>query len=108
MILVVGSKTSANSKRLANISQALCGRGELIGSAEDIREDWFTGAGEKLERIGVTAGASTPDFLVEAVIDRLKQISGGRAEVVRQPKPEKKRPAVPAAVSNAAPQAEAR
>ena len=108
IILVVGSQTSANSKRLANISQALCGRGELIGSADDIRADWFTAAGEAIERVGVTAGASTPDFLVEAVIERLKQISGGQAEVVRQPKPEKKRPAVPAAISNAAPSAEVR
>ena len=92
MILVVGSQTSANSKRLAHISQALCGRGELIGSAEDIREEWFKDANVGVERVGVTAGASTPDFLVEAVITRLVGMSGGQAKVIRQPKPARKRP----------------
>jgi len=100
IILVVGSRTSANSNRLAHISQALCGRGELIGTADDIREEWFKGEGDALERVGVTAGASTPDFLVEAVIERLKQISGGGAEVVRQPKPERKRPTTTATVAD--------
>lgn len=99
MILVVGSQTSANSKRLAHISRTLCGRGELIGSADDIRENWFTGANEEIERIGVTAGASTPDFLVDAVIERLAQMSGGQAEIFQQPKPPKKRPAAEIAES---------
>ena len=103
IILVVGSETSANSKRLAHISQALCGRGELIGSADDIREDWFTGPNERLQRVGVTAGASTPDFLVDAVIKRLVEISGGRAEVYQQPKPPKKRPVAPEVGQDTAP-----
>ena len=90
MILVVGSKTSANSKRLALISQSLCGRGELIGSAADIRAEWFRGEGEKIERVGVSAGASTPEFLVQEVIDRLTDLSDGAAEVIHQPVPEKK------------------
>ena len=107
MILVVGSQTSANSKRLAHISRTLCGRGELIGSADDIRDGWFTGTGDSMERVGVTAGASTPDFLVDAVIARLRGISGGRAEVVRQPKPPKKRPAEPTVGSDAAHQTKA-
>jgi 4-hydroxy-3-methylbut-2-enyl diphosphate reductase len=101
MILVVGSETSANSKRLAHISQSLCGRGELIGSAEDILEDWFTENG-KIERVGVTAGASTPDFLVQAVIERLTAISGGTAEVVEQTKPVRKRPVLNGAPGNSA------
>ena len=90
MILVVGSQTSANSKRLALISQSLCGRGELISSAEDIRDDWFDGDGDRIERVGVSAGASTPEFLVQEVIDRLVRISGGRAKVIQQAQPEDK------------------
>lgn len=82
LVLVVGSATSANSKRLAHISETACGRGILIGSAADIREEWFAEAGG-IEYVGVTAGASTPDFLVENVIDRLVEISRGRAEVIR-------------------------
>ncbi len=81
MVLVVGSKTSANSKRLADISNTLCGRGILIDSAADIRDEWFT-QDQAIERVGVSAGASTPEFLVEDVIKRLVEISGGTAEVI--------------------------
>lgn len=82
MILVVGSQTSANSKRLARISDDACGRGELIGSAKDIREEWFAEDSE-IESVGVSAGASTPQFLVDDVIECLVRISGGQAEVIR-------------------------
>ena len=87
MMLVVGSKSSANSNRLAVISDSICGKGLLIGSAGDVQAEWFTDD-NKVEAVGVTAGASTPDFLVEEVIERLVDISGGSAEVIR---PEKKR-----------------
>jgi 4-hydroxy-3-methylbut-2-enyl diphosphate reductase len=55
----------------------------LIDSEADIEEDWFA-ADDSVERIGVTAGASTPQFLVEAVIRKLMAISGGNAEVALQ------------------------
>ncbi|KAA3631674.1 MAG: 4-hydroxy-3-methylbut-2-enyl diphosphate reductase [Calditrichaeota bacterium] len=87
MVLVVGSTTSANSKRLASISNDICGNGKLIGSAVDIKEEWFAES-EKIDSVGISAGASTPDFLVEEVIERLKEISGNEAEVIL---PEKKR-----------------
>lgn len=80
MVLVVGSQTSANSKRLAKISEAICGRGILIGSADEIEEQWFDD--QNIASIGISAGASTPEFLVEAVIERLQKISGGEAEVI--------------------------
>ena len=84
MVLVVGSKTSANSNRLAQISDAICGRGILIGSVDDVQDEWFT---EKIEKVGISAGASTPEFLVEAVINKLVGLSGGEAQVML---PEKK------------------
>jgi 4-hydroxy-3-methylbut-2-enyl diphosphate reductase len=87
LMLVVGSKSSANSTRLAKISNEICGRGYLIGSAADIDENWFTDNPE-IENVGISAGASTPDFLVEDVVKRLVDLSGGTAEVVL---PEKKR-----------------
>lgn len=87
MVLVVGSKSSANSNRLARIANAICGRGKLIGSAADIDEKWFA-EGSGIEQVGVTAGASTPDFLVEDVIVRLVEISGGTAKVI---KPERRK-----------------
>jgi 4-hydroxy-3-methylbut-2-enyl diphosphate reductase len=85
LILVVGSTTSANSKRLALLAQELTGRGYLIGSALDVRKEWFH---ESIENVGISAGASTPDALVEAVIQKLIKYSGGTAELI---KPEKKR-----------------
>ncbi|MFQ6008446.1 MAG: 4-hydroxy-3-methylbut-2-enyl diphosphate reductase [Candidatus Zixiibacteriota bacterium] len=87
MVLVVGSITSANSKRLARISEAICGKGILIGSSADIDENWFD-EDCGVQNVGISAGASTPDFLVEEVIQRLVEISGGTAEVVM---PEKKK-----------------
>ncbi|HPM37685.1 MAG TPA: 4-hydroxy-3-methylbut-2-enyl diphosphate reductase [candidate division Zixibacteria bacterium] len=87
MVLVVGSASSANSNRLARIANAICGRGILIASAADIRDEWFAEETD-IAQVGVTAGASTPDFLVEEVIRRLVEISGGTAEVI---KPERRR-----------------
>jgi 4-hydroxy-3-methylbut-2-enyl diphosphate reductase len=80
MVLVVGSKSSANSRRLASISDAICGRGKLIDSDADIDENWFAET-ENIEQVGISAGASTPDFLVEAVIEKLVQLSDGHAEL---------------------------
>lgn len=85
VMLVVGSETSANSKRLAQISAAACDRAELIDNASDIVPSWFEDTME-MQSIGVTAGASTPDFLVDEVIDRLLELSDGRAEVIRPDK----------------------
>ncbi|MDF1543528.1 MAG: 4-hydroxy-3-methylbut-2-enyl diphosphate reductase [bacterium] len=89
MVLVVGSKTSANSMRLAQIADAICGKGILIGSAADINDDWIA-EGTGVERVGISAGASTPDFLVEDVIESLVEKSGGTAEVI-QPERRRKR-----------------
>lgn len=88
LILVVGSSTSANSNRLAQIADATCGRGYLISSANDIQDDWFKGD-SAVEVVGISAGASTPEFLVEEAITKLVEISGGQATVDR-PEPRKK------------------
>ncbi|HOP07435.1 MAG TPA: 4-hydroxy-3-methylbut-2-enyl diphosphate reductase [candidate division Zixibacteria bacterium] len=80
IILVVGSRSSANSNRLTAISEAACGRGRLINSKDDIDPNWFEAA--DVNNVGVSAGASTPQFLVDAVIERLVEISNGRAEVI--------------------------
>ena len=84
MVLVVGSTTSANSKRLTDIAEALCGEGHLIEDADDIDAAWF--AGRNVGAVGVSAGASTPDNLVEGVIERLYELSGAEAEIVRPKK----------------------
>ncbi|MDC9622732.1 4-hydroxy-3-methylbut-2-enyl diphosphate reductase [Xenorhabdus sp. XENO-7] len=68
VVLVVGSKNSSNSNRLAELSQRVGKPAYLIDSADDIKPEWIKG----VNAIGVTAGASAPDILVQQVIERLK------------------------------------
>ncbi|AKL41014.1 MULTISPECIES: 4-hydroxy-3-methylbut-2-enyl diphosphate reductase [Serratia] len=72
VVLVVGSKNSSNSNRLAELAQRVGKPAYLIDSAADIQESWLSGA----RHIGVTAGASAPDVLVQEVISRLKALGG--------------------------------
>ncbi|SYZ72742.1 4-hydroxy-3-methylbut-2-enyl diphosphate reductase [Candidatus Zixiibacteriota bacterium] len=82
LMLVVGSESSANSKRLAQISRAICGLAYLINTAEDIKPEWFSNPSRKIDVVGLSAGASTPDFLIEGAIERLKAIAESDVEVV--------------------------
>ncbi|MDX7991041.1 4-hydroxy-3-methylbut-2-enyl diphosphate reductase [Xenorhabdus sp. Reich] len=68
VVLVVGSKNSSNSNRLAELAQRVGKPAYLIDSADDIQEEWI----KDMSAIGVTAGASAPDILVQQVIERLK------------------------------------
>ncbi len=65
VILVVGSQTSSNSRRLVEVSRDRGVRAYLIDTAEQIDEDWLAGAGV----VGLTSGASAPEELVEDVVD---------------------------------------
>ncbi len=69
-VLVVGSPNSSNSNRLKEIAQKRGKAAYLIDGAEDIQPDWFT----DVNNIGLTAGASAPEVLVEAVIRRLEEL----------------------------------
>jgi 4-hydroxy-3-methylbut-2-enyl diphosphate reductase len=72
LVVVVGSPNSSNSRRLKEVA---AGRGidaYLIDSAAEIQEVWLVGK----QRIGVTAGASAPEILVQQVVDRLGQLTG--------------------------------
>ncbi|MFI8415115.1 4-hydroxy-3-methylbut-2-enyl diphosphate reductase [Serratia sp. NPDC078593] len=72
VVLVVGSKNSSNSNRLAELAQRVGKPAYLIDSAADIQEQWLKNA----VNVGVTAGASAPDVLVQDVISRLKALGG--------------------------------
>ncbi|HEY0207447.1 4-hydroxy-3-methylbut-2-enyl diphosphate reductase [Acerihabitans sp.] len=76
VVLVVGSKNSSNSNRLAELAQRVGKPAYLIDTAADIQEDWLRG----INSIGVTAGASAPDILVREVIERLQSLGGQGAE----------------------------
>jgi 4-hydroxy-3-methylbut-2-en-1-yl diphosphate reductase len=69
LILVVGSQNSSNSNRLVELAKRLNVTARLIDSASDIDPAWLQGIG----RIGLTAGASAPEVLVEQVSERLAQ-----------------------------------
>ncbi|MDD9338617.1 MAG: 4-hydroxy-3-methylbut-2-enyl diphosphate reductase [Providencia heimbachae] len=70
IVLVVGSKNSSNSNRLAELASRMQKPAYLIDGAEDIKTQWLEGK----QIIGLTAGASAPDILVRQVIDRLKAL----------------------------------
>ncbi|STZ10805.1 4-hydroxy-3-methylbut-2-enyl diphosphate reductase [Morganella morganii] len=70
LVLVVGSKNSSNSNRLAELAQRVGKPSYLIDSADDINPDWL----RDVDTIGLTAGASAPDVLVQQVISRLQEL----------------------------------
>jgi 4-hydroxy-3-methylbut-2-en-1-yl diphosphate reductase len=75
LVIVVGSKNSSNSNRLREVAENLGVPARLVDGGDDIDPQWLLGKG----RIGVTAGASAPEVLVDDVVDRLNQLGGGSA-----------------------------
>jgi 4-hydroxy-3-methylbut-2-enyl diphosphate reductase len=71
MVFVVGSTNSSNSNRLREIAEKRGVRSFLIDNAEQIDPDWLKG----IDVLGITAGASAPEVLVEGVIERCKTIT---------------------------------
>jgi 4-hydroxy-3-methylbut-2-enyl diphosphate reductase len=76
LVLVVGAPASSNSNRLVEVAAKRGVESHLIQSADDIDDAWLEG----VECVGITAGASTPEFLVEQVVQRLELLAGGEAE----------------------------
>lgn len=72
LVLVVGAKNSSNSNRLRELSAKVGTRAHLIDDASVMDESWFKG----IANVGVTAGASAPEVLVQQVIDQLKRWGG--------------------------------
>ncbi|SHH79652.1 4-hydroxy-3-methylbut-2-enyl diphosphate reductase [Ferrimonas marina] len=68
LVLVVGSKNSSNSNRLRELAQKSGTQAQLIDGADDIQSEWLNG----VDTIGVTAGASAPEVLVQGVVEALK------------------------------------
>ena len=83
VMLVVGSANSSNSNRLREVAEARGARAYLVDGPEDIRSEWLTG----VKTVGLTAGASAPEVLVQQVIARLQQWDGELVEE-QQGKPE--------------------
>lgn len=71
IVIIIGSKTSANTKRLYEISKSLNSRSYWIQSKEDLNSRWFEGVG----KVGITAGASTPEDTIKKVVSYIKYLS---------------------------------
>jgi 4-hydroxy-3-methylbut-2-enyl diphosphate reductase len=76
-ILVVGAPSSSNANRLVEVAEVRGARARLIEAAEDIRAEWLEGD------VGLTAGASTPEHVVQACIDRIRSLGRYRVEEFR-------------------------
>jgi 4-hydroxy-3-methylbut-2-enyl diphosphate reductase len=70
VVIVVGSPNSSNSNRLREVAEKKGTPAYMVDNAESIDPQWVKGK----HRVGVTAGASAPEVLVQAVIDRLKEL----------------------------------
>ena len=78
VVIVVGSQSSSNSNRLREIAEKAGIPGYLVDGPEDLERNWFEGR----ECVGVTAGASAPELLVQRVVARLREWGGRDAEEV--------------------------
>ncbi len=72
IILVVGSPASSNSNRLREIAEKAGIPGYLVDGPEDLRREWFEGK----QTVGITAGASAPEVLVERVVHKIREWGG--------------------------------
>ena len=79
LVIVVGSPNSSNSRRLKEVALARGVDAYLIDGADEIEMSWLTGKC----KVGVTAGASAPEILVQEVVDRIQSLAG--AEVHQLP-----------------------
>jgi len=70
VVIVVGSPTSSNSNRLRELAERMGTAAYMVDAVEDLDPAWFAGRA----RVGLTAGASAPDVLVQAVIARLREL----------------------------------
>jgi len=77
VILVVGAPASSNANRLVEVAAVLGARAYLIESAEDIRPEWLEGD------VGITAGASTPEAVVQACVEHVSRLGNYRLEEFR-------------------------
>jgi 4-hydroxy-3-methylbut-2-enyl diphosphate reductase len=78
VVVVVGSRSSSNSNRLREIAEKIGKPGYLVDGPEDLKPEWFEG----MQAVGVTAGASAPELLVQRVVGRLREWGGQGAEEV--------------------------
>jgi 4-hydroxy-3-methylbut-2-enyl diphosphate reductase len=70
IVIVIGSETSSNSNRLREVAERFSVPAYLVDAADDLRPEWLAGK----RRVGVTAGASAPEVLIDQLVARLRQL----------------------------------
>jgi 4-hydroxy-3-methylbut-2-enyl diphosphate reductase len=73
VVVVIGSRTSSNSNRLREVAQRFGVPAYLVDTADDLQPQWLEGK----RRVGVTAGASAPEVLIEQLVARLRELGAG-------------------------------
>ncbi|MFN4013517.1 MAG: 4-hydroxy-3-methylbut-2-enyl diphosphate reductase [Aquificaceae bacterium] len=71
VMIVIGGKNSGNTRRLYEIAKSLNPNSYHVETSQELKEEWFKGA----KRIGITAGASTPDWIIREVVERIKALA---------------------------------
>jgi len=74
VMVIIGGKNSGNTRRLYHISKELNPKTYHIETAEELEPEWFV----NVKRVGISAGASTPDWIIEEVKNRIKEICSGQ------------------------------
>ena len=70
LVIVMGSPTSSNSNRLRELAEKLGTTGYMIDSAAELKDEWFV----NVKRVGITAGASAPEVLVQDVLQKIRKL----------------------------------
>ena len=78
VVIVVGSPNSSNSNRLREVAEHMGARAYMVDTAADLRAEWLAGK----RRVGVTAGASAPEVLVDQVIARLRELGASQVRAL--------------------------
>ena len=78
VVIVVGSPNSSNSNRLREVAEHMGAQAYMVDTAADLRSEWVAGK----RRVGVTAGASAPQVLVDEVISRLRALGAERVRTL--------------------------
>ncbi len=84
VMVVVGSPNSSNSLRLRELAQQLGAKAYLVDHPDQVQQEWLDGA----QRVGVTAGASSPESLTQAIVARLREFGTFAIEEFGEPEPE--------------------
>lgn len=74
MMLIVGGSNSANTKRLLEVCKKILGKSYLVETEKDLKKTWF----KNVRAVGITSGASTPDWIVRRVVNKVKSHKKGR------------------------------